>query len=107
MALYGLGQNIPQWTDSVWVADSAQVIGKVHLLDHSSVWFHAVLRGDNEAITVGENSNIQDACVLHTDPGFPLVIGRNVSVGHGALLHGCTVGDGSLMGRGASCSMAR
>ncbi len=101
MPIYRLGTDSPQLDPTVWVADSAQIMGRVHLMTHSNVWFGAVLRGDNEPITVGEGSNIQDACVLHTDPGFPLTIGAGVSVGHGALLHGCTVGDGSLIGMGS------
>ena len=78
------------------------VIGKVKLEKNASVWWGSVLRGDNEPITVGEGSNIQDGCVLHTDPGFPLVIGNGVTVGHMAALHGCTIGDGSLIGIGAA-----
>jgi carbonic anhydrase/acetyltransferase-like protein (isoleucine patch superfamily) len=81
-----------------WVAESAMVIGSVVLKKGSSVWFNAVIRGDIEPITVGENSNIQDGAVLHTDPGSPVVIGRNVTVGHQAMLHGCEIGDNSLIG---------
>ena len=77
------------------------MIGDVHLAKRSSVWWNAVLRGDNEPIYVGENSNVQDGCILHTDPGQPLTIGANVTVGHGAILHGSTIGDGSLIGIGA------
>ncbi len=84
-----------------WVAENATVVGSVLLKHNASVWFNAVLRGDNELITVGENSNIQDGSVLHTDPGSPLVIGDNVTVGHMAMLHGCEVGDNSLIGIGA------
>lgn len=81
-----------------WVADSAMVMGSVRLGKGSSVWFNAVLRGDNEPITVGEKSNVQDGAVLHTDPGCPLVIGAGVTVGHKVVLHGCEIGDNSLIG---------
>lgn len=81
-----------------WVAEGAMLIGSVVLKKGASVWFNAVLRGDIETITVGENSNVQDCAVLHTDPGSPLVIGRNVTVGHKAVLHGCVIGDNSLIG---------
>jgi carbonic anhydrase/acetyltransferase-like protein (isoleucine patch superfamily) len=84
-----------------WIAPGAVVIGRVILKKNASVWFGAVLRGDNEPITVGENSNVQDGAVLHTDAGTPLVIGANVTVGHQAMLHGCSVGDNSLIGIGA------
>ena len=87
--------------DDWWVAPSAVVIGKVRLERNASVWWNAVLRGDNELITVGENSNVQDGCVLHTDMGFPLTIGRDVTIGHLVMLHGCTIGDGSLIGIGS------
>lgn len=98
MATYRLDDLHPDIADSAWVADSAQVIGKVRLQDNASVWFGAVLRGDNEWLTVGEGSNIQDGTVMHSDMGFPLTLGRNVTVGHQAMLHGCTVGDDSLIG---------
>jgi carbonic anhydrase/acetyltransferase-like protein (isoleucine patch superfamily) len=84
--------------DDWWIAPSAVVIGKVKLEKNASVWWNAVLRGDNELITIGENSNVQDGCVLHTDPGFPLTIGKDVTIGHLVMLHGCTIGDGSLIG---------
>jgi len=84
--------------DDYFVADSADVIGRVRLENNASIWFNAVLRGDNELITVGENANVQDGSVLHTDPGQPLVIGKNVTVGHKVMLHGCTIGDNSLVG---------
>jgi carbonic anhydrase/acetyltransferase-like protein (isoleucine patch superfamily) len=87
--------------DDWWVAPSAVVLGRVILRRNASVWWNAVLRGDNEPITVGENSNVQDGCVLHTDPGFPLTIGANVTVGHLVMLHGCSIGDGSLIGIGS------
>lgn len=85
-----------------WIAPTAVVLGRVRLEYASSVWFGAVLRGDNEWITVGENSNIQDGCVLHTDMGYPLDIGPNVTVGHMAMLHGCTVGANTLIGIGST-----
>jgi carbonic anhydrase/acetyltransferase-like protein (isoleucine patch superfamily) len=87
--------------DDFWVAPTAVLIGRVRLLAGASVWWGAVLRGDNEPITVGRRSNVQDNCVLHTDPGLPLVIGEDVTVGHLAVLHGCTIGDGALVGIGA------
>lgn len=84
-----------------WIAPSADVIGRVILAANVSIWWQAVLRADNEPISIGENTNIQDGCVLHPDPGFPINIGANVSVGHMCMLHGCTVGDGSLVGIGS------
>jgi carbonic anhydrase/acetyltransferase-like protein (isoleucine patch superfamily) len=84
-----------------WVAPGAQLIGRVILRSQASVWFNAVLRGDNEPIVIGEGSNIQDGCVLHTDTGFPLTVGVNCTVGHLAMLHGCTIRDGVLIGMGA------
>lgn len=101
MAVYTLGTHTPEIARSAWVADSAQVIGKVVLKDKTSIWFGAIMRGDTETITVGMGSNIQDGCVLHTDTGFPLCVGENVTVGHKVTLHGCSVGDGSLIGIGA------
>jgi carbonic anhydrase/acetyltransferase-like protein (isoleucine patch superfamily) len=98
MAIYRLHDDAPRIDPSAWVADSARVIGRVSLAARTSVWFEAVLRGDSEWITVGEGSNVQDGCVLHTDPGTPLTIGRDVTVGHQVMLHGCTIGDGSLVG---------
>jgi carbonic anhydrase/acetyltransferase-like protein (isoleucine patch superfamily) len=87
---------------TVWIAASAQVMGRVRLQSRSSIWFQAVLRGDNELIDVGEASNIQDGCVLHTDMGSPLSIGPRCTIGHQAMLHGCTIGEGSLIGIGAT-----
>ncbi len=84
--------------DSHFVADSADVIGDVRLGNMSSVWFQAVLRGDNDTITIGERSNVQDGAVLHVDPGFPLTVGDGVTIGHKVMLHGCTIGDNSLIG---------
>ena len=101
MALYELDGLTPQVAASAWVADNAQVIGDVVLGEDSSVWFGATLRGDTETITVGRGSNIQDGSVLHADVGFPMTLGENVTVGHQVMLHGCTVGDGSLIGIGA------
>ena len=100
-ALDGISPDLPE-PGAFWIAPSADLIGKVRLLRNASVWFHAVLRGDNEWITIGENSNVQDGCVLHTDPGAPLTIGRNCTIGHNAILHGCTIGDNSLVGMGAT-----
>jgi carbonic anhydrase/acetyltransferase-like protein (isoleucine patch superfamily) len=98
MAIYELDGKSPQLGQGAWVADSAQVIGAVELADNTSVWFGAVLRGDTEPIRIGHNSNIQDLSVLHADLGMPLTIGANVTVGHQVMLHGCTIGDGSLIG---------
>lgn len=98
MAIYQLDDLIPTLHPSTWVADSAQVTGNVTLAEDSSVWFGVVIRGDMDAITVGKGSNIQDSSVLHTDQGVPLTIGENVTVGHQVMLHGCTIGDGSLIG---------
>ena len=101
MPIYQLGEKHPQLAASTWVADSAQVIGDVRLEADVSIWFNTVLRGDNDPITIGSGSNIQDGSVLHTDDGVPLTIGRNVTVGHQVMLHGCTIGDESLIGIGA------
>ncbi|MEI6761953.1 MAG: gamma carbonic anhydrase family protein [Betaproteobacteria bacterium] len=101
MAIYELDGIAPQLADSAWVADSAQVMGNVALAADTSIWFGAVLRGDTETIRIGRGSNIQDLSVLHADVGMPLVIGEDVTVGHQVMLHGCSVGDGSLIGIGA------
>lgn len=98
MAIYQLEDDTPQVHPTAWVADSAQVMGKVTLAENASVWYGATLRGDNDRITVGQNSNVQDGSVLHTDHGKPLTIGDNVTVGHQVVLHGCTIGDCSLVG---------
>ncbi len=98
MALYKLGDAAPAVAMSAYVAPSAVVVGNVVLADRSSVWFGATLRGDNEVISIGADSNVQDGAVMHTDPGYPLMVGANVSIGHQAMLHGCTVGEGSLIG---------
>ena len=98
MAIYQLDDLKPSLHDTAWVADSAQVMGNVTLAEDCSVWFGVVIRGDTETITIGKGSNIQDNSVLHADVGLPLVIGENVTVGHQVMLHGCTVGDNSLIG---------
>lgn len=98
MAIYQLDDDIPRIADTAWVADSAQVIGRVELHEGASVWFGAVLRGDNEWITIGRGSNVQDGTVMHTDMGCPLTIGEHVTIGHQVMLHGCSVGDGTLVG---------
>jgi carbonic anhydrase/acetyltransferase-like protein (isoleucine patch superfamily) len=96
-----LGDRRPQIDDSAYVADGAQIIGDVVLETEASVWFNAVLRGDTERITVGSGSNIQDGAILHADPGFPCTVGAGVVTGHGAILHGCQIGDDCLIGMGA------
>ena len=101
MSTYQLDDKTPQVHPSAYVADSARVMGEVTLGQDSSVWFGAVIRGDSAPIAVGEGTNIQDGSVLHADTGFPLTIGRHVTVGHQVMLHGCTVGDESLIGIGA------
>ena len=98
MAIYSLDGKQPVLAEGAWVADSAQVMGRVALGAHSSVWFGAVLRGDTESISVGWRSNIQDLSVLHADLGMPLTVGNEVTIGHQVMLHGCTIGDGSLIG---------
>ena len=101
MAIYQLGDAVPQIHESAWVAESAQVMGRIELEQDASVWFGAVLRGDNEPIRIGRCSNIQDGSVLHSDVGQPMTVGPYVTVGHQAMLHGCTIGEGSLIGIGA------
>ena len=96
--IYQLGRHQVRTEGDFWVAENATVIGKVLLRHNASIWFNVVLRGDNELITVGEGSNVQDGAVLHTDPGFPLLIGPHVTVGHKAMLHGCEIDEGSLIG---------
>ena len=103
MAIYeldGQGPDLPA-DGNYFIADTATVIGKVRLKSSASVWFGAVLRGDNEWIEIGEGSNVQDNSTCHTDPGFPLVIGKNCTVGHNVILHGCTLEDGALVGMGS------
>ena len=102
MPIYRLGEHTPQIDPHSWVAPNATLIGQVVLARNASVWWHCTLRGDTDRLTVGENSNIQDGSVLHTDPGLQLVGGANVPVGHMVTLHGCTIGDGSLIGMGAT-----
>ena len=102
MAVFRLGEHSPQIHETAWVAPTASVIGNVILEEGASVWFGAVLRGDNEPITVRKNANIQDNAVCHSDPGQPLTIGENATVGHLAMLHGCTVGANALVGIGAT-----
>lgn len=97
-----LGEHRPQVDDSAWIAPNATVIGRVRLGEQVGIWYSAVLRGDLEDIEIGARTNIQDGCVLHADPGFPLTVGTGVSVGHNAILHGCTVGDDVLVGMGAT-----
>ncbi|MAK60514.1 MAG: gamma carbonic anhydrase family protein [Ponticaulis sp.] len=104
MAVYDLGDKrvfLPE-SGNYWIADNATVLGSVILNENASVWFNVTVRGDNDPITIGENSNVQDGSVLHTDEGVPLTIGKNVTVGHMAMLHGCTIGDNSLIGIGAT-----
>jgi carbonic anhydrase/acetyltransferase-like protein (isoleucine patch superfamily) len=98
MAIYELDGKAPKLGDGAWVADSAQVIGQVELGENASVWYGTVVRGDVEQIRIGRNSNVQDLSVLHADFGVPLVIGDNVTIGHQVMLHGCTIGDGALIG---------
>ena len=103
MTVYSLGAVTPHFPpqDEYWIAPSAAVMGNVILKKNASVWWGATIRGDNDPITIGENSNIQDGSVLHTDVGVPLTIGSNVTVGHLVMLHGCTIGDNSLIGIGS------
>ena len=99
-ALDGIAPAVP--TGFFWVADSASVMGNVEIGEDVSIWFGAVIRGDNDLIRIGRGTNIQDMSMLHVDPGVPLTIGENCTIGHRAILHGCTVGDGSLIGMGAT-----
>lgn len=98
MTIYQLGDDAPEIDASAFVADNAVVIGKVRLDAGASLWYGVTLRGDNEPIHIGANSNVQEGAVLHTDPGYPMQIGTGVTIGHQAMLHGCTVGDGALIG---------
>jgi len=100
-ALAGIWPDVPA-ADRFWVAPDARVIGKVTLGDEVGIWFGAVLRGDNERITIGARSNVQEHCVLHTDMGYPLTIGAGCTIGHRAILHGCVIGENSLVGMGAT-----
>ncbi|MEM6615623.1 MAG: gamma carbonic anhydrase family protein [Pseudomonadota bacterium] len=101
MAIFTLDETIPSIDSTAWTAHDAIVLGNVSLLKETSVWFGAVLRGDNEPITIGDRSNVQDLTVIHTDPGFPVHVGADCTIGHRAILHGCTIGEGSLVGMGA------
>lgn len=95
---YSIGERKVICKGQYWISDNAIVIGSVVLEDNASIWFNCVVRGDNDVVTIGENSQLQDGCVVHVDPGHPVTLGKNVSVGHMAMLHGCTVGDNSLIG---------
>jgi len=100
--IYTLDGISPEIDDDTWVAPDANVIGRVVLEAGASIWFGVTIRGDNEEIRIGAGSNVQENCVFHTDPGCPLTIGENCTIGHKAMLHGCTIGDGSLIGMGAT-----
>ena len=102
MALYSLDGQAPDISDGVFVADGARVIGRVRLGENVGIWFGAVLRGDNEWMVIGERTNIQDNATLHSDAGLPLTIGAGCTIGHGAIVHGCTIGDNTLVGMGAT-----
>ncbi len=102
MTLYALADARPDVSPDAWVAPDANVIGKVTLGPDASVWFGSTLRGDNEMITVGRGSNVQENCVFHTDMGYPLTVGENCTIGHKVMLHGCIIGDNSLIGMGAT-----
>ena len=98
MAIYQLEQSVPRIASTAWIADSARVIGNVELGEESSVWFGCVLRGDNEVMRIGARCDIQDGAILHSDPGFALTLGEGVSIAHQVMLHGCSVGEGTLIG---------
>jgi carbonic anhydrase/acetyltransferase-like protein (isoleucine patch superfamily) len=98
MAIYQLGEQRPDIADTAWVADSAQVIGNVSMAEGASAWFGVVVRGDTERIVIGKNTNVQDGSVIHADPGFPAILEDNVTIGHQVMLHGCTIGEGTLIG---------
>ncbi|MFC6696015.1 gamma carbonic anhydrase family protein [Nocardioides daphniae] len=100
--LIALGDHAPTIDDSAWVAPNATLVGRVHLAEGASVFYGAVLRADNEPITIGKGSNVQDNCVFHVDPGKPVTLGEGVSVGHGAVVHGATIGDHVLVGMSAT-----
>ena len=99
--IYDFEGHTPKMDPNSWAASNAVLIGKVELKKDSNIWFNVTLRGDVEPITIGEGSNVQDGSVLHTDPGYPLKVGKNVTIGHMVMLHGCTIGDNSLIGIGA------
>ena len=98
MAIYQLGEHAPAIAASAYITDSATIVGRVNIADNTSVWFGVTVRGDNEDITIGKDCNLQEGAVLHADPGFPLTLGNRVSIGHQAMVHGCSVGEGSLIG---------
>ena len=102
MPVYALGALAPNIHPQSWIAPNATVIGQVHLEKNVSIWWNCTLRGDTDLLSIGENTNIQDGSVLHTDAGLKLIIGRDVTVGHRVILHGCTIGDGCLIGMGAT-----
>ena len=102
MSIYALGDRRPSFGEGSWIAHNATVIGSVTAGRNVSIWYNVVVRGDNDPITIGDDTNIQDGSVLHNDDGIPLTIGRHVTVGHMAMLHGCTIGDGSLIGIGST-----
>lgn len=102
MTLYALDGMAPEVAEDTWIAPDANLIGKIVVEEGGSVWFGCTLRGDNEEIRVGKGSNVQESCVLHTDMGYPLVIGEGCTIGHKAMLHGCTIGDNTLIGMGAT-----
>lgn len=98
MPIYQLGEFAPLIDPTAYITDSATLIGQVHVQARASVWFNVTIRGDNEPIVIGEGSNVQEGSVLHADPGFPLTLGKEVTIGHMAMVHGCTIGDGALIG---------
>lgn len=102
MTIYALGEHVPQLDEDSWVAPDANLIGKVVLEKGASVWFGATIRADHEVIRIGEGTNIQENCVMHIDAGFPLTVGRNCTIGHKVMLHGCTIADNTLVGMGAT-----
>ena len=104
---YPANGKSPQLSPTARIAQGARLVGQVQLMENSSVWYNAVLRADNAPITIGEGSNVQDNCTLHTDPNYPITVGKEVSIGHGAILHGCTVGDHCTIGMVPSCSTAQ
>jgi carbonic anhydrase/acetyltransferase-like protein (isoleucine patch superfamily) len=97
MTIYSIGGEKPQLAESAWVTPPAVVIGRAKLAERTSVWFNAVIRSDNEPVNIGEGSNVQEGAMLHSDPGFPMEIAANLTIGHRAMLHGCTIGEGSLI----------
>lgn len=100
--IYSLEGVMPQVSSNVFIAPGSSVVGNVEIAEKASIWFGVVIRGDNDLMYIGEGTNIQDNSVLHSDPGFPLKIGRNCTIGHSAIVHGCTIGDGTLIGMGAN-----